>query len=74
MRKAVQPKIDFCELFPHLGPTQLIVHGVSTRGYDFPYPNRPSIVPINDAEKAAAGIYFAKITYRHEPPPRWRFD
>jgi hypothetical protein len=73
IRPAVVPKIDFCELFPHHDRTQLIVHGVSTRGYNFSYVNRPDIPAINAAEKEAAGIYYARITYRHEPPPRWKF-
>jgi len=73
IRRAVAPKIDFCELFPHWGRTQLVVHGVSTRGYNFPYVNRTDIPAINDAEKAAAGVYYARITYRNEPPPRWKF-
>lgn len=73
IRREVVPKVDFCELFPHQGRTQLIVHGVSTRGYNFPYINRTDIPAINDVEKAAAGIYYAQITYRHEPKPRWQF-
>lgn len=73
IRKEVVPKVDFCELFPHQGRSQLIVYGVSMRGYDFPYRNRPDILAVNAAEKAAAGIYFAEITYRNEPPPRWQF-
>jgi hypothetical protein len=73
IRREVAPKIDFCELFPHHGRTQLVVHGVSMRGYDFPYVNRNDIPAINDAEKAAAGVYYARITYRNEPKPRWRF-
>lgn len=71
IRRAAIPKVDFCELFPHHGRSQLIVYGVSTRGYDFPYVNRTDIPAINAAEKAAAGVYYAEITYRREPPPKW---
>lgn len=67
MRRAVRPKIDFCELFPPHGYTQLIVHGVSTRAYNHPYEGT-AIPPLNAPEKDASGIYYAKITYRREPP------
>lgn len=73
IRKEVVPKIDFCELFPHLGRSQLVVHGVSMRGYHFPYRGRPGILPVNETDKSAAGVYYAEITYRNEPPPRWKF-
>jgi len=73
MRRAVAPKIDFCELFPHHERTQLIVHGVSMRGYDFPYVDRTDIPAVDEIEKAAAGVYYAQITYRNTPPPRWHF-
>lgn len=73
MRRVVRPKIDFCELFPLHGRTQLIVHGVSTRAYNHKYEGT-SIPPVNAEEKRASGIYHARITYRQEPPPRWQFQ
>ncbi len=73
MRPAVRAKIDFCELFPHHGKTQLIVHGVSTRAYDFPYEGVGGIPILNAEEKAASGLYFSRITYRKEQPPAWTF-
>lgn len=73
IRKEVVTKIDFCELFPHHGRTQLVVYGVSARGYDFPYVNRTDIPPLEAADKAALGLYYSEITYRNEPPPRWSF-
>jgi hypothetical protein len=73
LRVVVRPKLDFCELFPHVGRTQLIVHGVSTRAYDHPYENRNDIPPVTAAEKRVLGLYSARITYRREPPPLWQF-
>lgn len=74
IRKEVVPKIDFCELFPAQGRTQLVVHGVSTRGYNFPYEGRSDIPAINAEEKKAAGIYYATITYREPCEGVWRFS
>ena len=72
VRAAVRSKIDFCELFPHHGKTQLVVHGVSTRAFNFPYEGT-SIPALNAEEKAVSGLYFAKITYHKEPPAAWTF-
>ena len=73
MRKVVRPKIDFCKLFPHQGKTQLAVHSVSTRAYDFPYDGQPGIPPLNAEEKAVSGLYYTRLTYRDEPPALWKF-
>ena len=73
MRPAVRPKIDFCQLFPHHGRTQLVVHGVSTRAYDFPYAGVAGIPALNAEEKAASGLYYSRIIYRKEPRPAWTF-
>jgi hypothetical protein len=73
IRPASQAKLDFCELFPLSGRTQLVVHGVSTRGFNHPYPNRPTIPIQNTEEKNACGLYYARITYRKEVPPVWLF-
>ena len=73
IRREVFPKIDFCQIFPPHGRTQLVVHGVSTRGYNHPYENRSDIPAINDAEKRAAGIYYARITYRQAAAAKWQF-
>lgn len=74
IRKEVWPKLDFCELFPQHDGTQLVVFGLSTRGYNFPYVNRPEIPAINEAEKAAAGVYHARIKYRDPIRARWQFS
>ncbi len=72
MRRQIRPKIDFCELFPHHGRTQLVVHGVSTRAFNHLYEGT-GIPPLHEAEKRASGIFCARITYRREPPPLWQF-
>ena len=74
IRPASQAKLDFCELFPLSGRTQLVVHGVSTRSFNHPYPGYPGIPIQNTQEKKAAGLYYARITYRREPPPVWQFS
>ena len=73
MRRAVRPKIDFCELFPLHGRTQLVVHGVSTRAYNHAYEGQAGIPPLNAEEKAASGLHFARLTYRTAPAPAWDF-
>lgn len=77
IRPASVPKIDMCKLLPHHGRTQLIVHRVSTRGYNHPYTGgsgKPTGIPaINDAEKGCCAIYYARITYREEMPSLWSF-
>ncbi len=73
IRPASQPKIDMGKLLPPHGRTQLAVFRVSVRGFNHPYPNRPGI-PMADAdEKAACGIYAARITYAEPAPARWEF-
>ncbi len=72
-RLTARPKIDFCELFPHHGRTQLIVHGVSTRAFNHPYDGQPGIPILNAAEKSTSGLYVARLTYRTAPPPLWNF-
>lgn len=74
IRREVHAKIDFCELFPPQGSMQLVVYGVSTRGYNHTYENRPDIPPINAAEKAAAGIYYSRITYREAVQRPWQLS
>lgn len=73
LRRAVRPKIDFCELFPPHGRTQLVVHGVSTRAYNHPYEGQAGIPPLNAEEKAASGLHYARLTYRAAPAPLWNF-
>jgi len=66
-------KIDFPSLFPLQGRTQLVVHGVSMRAMNFPTEGNPDIPIQNAAEKDAAGLYYARITYRKAPPALWQF-
>lgn len=73
IRPEAKPKLDFCELFPHHGKTQLIVHGVNTRAYEHPYENRTDIPAMTPTERQVAGLYYARITYSHEPHALWRF-
>lgn len=73
IRHEVWPKIDFCQLFPPHGRTQLVVHGVSTRGYNHPYVGRKDIPPINATEKEVSAVYYARITYREPARSVWQF-
>jgi putative intracellular protease/amidase len=73
IRPEVRSKVDFCELFPLHGQTQLVVFGVSTRGYNFPYEKTSGIPAIVQAEKDAAGLYYAALTYAKPVEPMWRF-
>lgn len=73
IRPEVRSKVDFCELFPLHGQTQLVVFGVSTRGYNFPYEKTGGIPAIVQAEKDAAGVYYATLTYAEPPPAVWHF-
>jgi hypothetical protein len=73
IRPAVRSKVDFCELFPVQERTQLVVFGVSTRGYNFPYEGQKGIPVLEQAEKDAAGVYYATMTYPKAVPPAWTF-
>jgi len=73
IRRESQAKLDFCELFPLHGRTQLVVWGVSTRAMNHPYNGRPSIPLQNAEEKKACGLYYSRITYRTARPPLWQF-
>ncbi len=73
MRRAVRPKIDFCELFPLHGRTQLVVHGVSTRAYNHPYEGQAGIPALTPEEKAGSGLHYARLNYRQAPEPLWKF-
>lgn len=73
IRAEVRSKVDFCELFPLHGKTQLVVFGVSTRGYNLPYEGNVGIPAIVQAEKDAAGVYYARLTYAEQPTDVWHF-
>jgi hypothetical protein len=73
LRREVSPKVDFCQLFPPHGRTQLVVHSVCTRAYNHPYENRPGIPPLTASEKAPCAVYYARITYQHDCPAPWEF-
>ena len=73
IRTESYPKIDFPSLFPLQGRTQLVAHGVSMRAMNFPTEGSPDIPLQNAEEKDAAGLYYARITYRHAPPALWEF-
>jgi hypothetical protein len=74
IRPAAQPKVDMGKVLPAQGRTQLVVHRVSVRSFNRPYPNRPSIPVINKKEKEACGIYATRITFRDALPPPWEFE
>lgn len=67
------PKIDMPKLLPAEGNTQRIVHRVSVRSFNAPYPNRPTIPVITAEEKSACAAYSARITYDEVEPAPWEF-
>ncbi len=73
IRAASQPKVDMGKLLPPTGKTQFAMFRVSVRGFNHPYPGRPGIPVVDADEKAACGIYAARITYAESAPPRWEF-
>ena len=73
IRPESHAKIDFASLFPLHGRTQSVVYGVSMRAMNFPTEGSPDIPVQNAAEKDAAGLYYARITYRKAPPAQWQF-
>ena len=73
IRPESHAKIDFPHLFPLHGRTQLVAHGVSMRAMNFPTERSPGIPIQNAEEKAAAGLYYSRITYRTAPPAMWQF-
>ncbi len=76
-RAAVVPKVDFCELLPPHGGSQLVCHRVVTRAYDFPYAGGDGkligIPALNEEEKLGCGIYAQRLTYTRTTPPMWQF-
>jgi hypothetical protein len=73
MRRMVRPRVDFCELFPHLGRTQIVAYSVTPRGYNFPYEGT-TIPAATDEDKAASGLYYSRLRYAEDVPPAWRFE
>ncbi len=67
------PKIDMPKLLPAEGNVQRLVHRVSVRSFNAPYPNRPAIPLIAPAEKAACATYSARIVYDEVEPLPWGF-
>ncbi len=74
IRPASQPKVDMAKLLPPQGRTQLLAFRVSIRSFNHPYPNRPAIPVAGGEEKAACGIYAARLTYAEAARPLWSFD
>jgi len=72
-RPEVEPKADFCKLFPPQGRTQLAVHSVCTRAYNHPHPKPQKVPGVTAAEKAHCAVYYARITYQDECPAPWTF-
>ena len=72
IRPASRSKIDFCELGPLHGQTQLLLFSVSARAYNFIY-DGVGIPPINQQEKDVAGVYYATMTYAEPVPAAWVF-
>lgn len=77
LRRAASPMIDMAKLLPHGGGrVQYLLHRVIVQSHNHPYRGgdgdvRPEIPIINAQEKAAAGIYCAKLTYRDPHPGVW---
>ena len=77
-RRATMPKADMCKPLFHTGNTQILIHRVSLVSNLFEHihtvPERWVFPPINELELDSCGIYWAEITYREVPPPRWSFS
>lgn len=73
IRAEVRPRVDFAALFPPHGRVQIVAFSVTPRAYNFPYEGT-TIPPATAADKAASGLYFARITYATDVPPAWRFE
>ncbi len=67
------PKIDMPKLLPPEGHVQRLVHRVSVRSFNAPYPRRPAIAVINAAEKSACATYSARLIYDEVEPAPWSF-
>jgi hypothetical protein len=78
IRPKAYPKVDFCELLPALGRTQLLTHRVVTRSYNHPYVGGGGtpvdVPPVTAEEKACSGIYYERITYRRELSAAYQFE
>ncbi len=73
MRRAVRPRIDFAELFPPHGRTQVLTYSVTPRAYNHPYEGT-KIPAATARDKAASGLYFSRLRYDREAALAWRFD
>jgi hypothetical protein len=77
LRKAAQPRADMCQLLPPQGRRQRLLFRVSVRSFNHPYlgaDGKPVGIPvITPEEKAACGIYSARIAYPEPAPPAWGF-
>jgi hypothetical protein len=73
MRRAVRPRIDFCELFPLHRQVQIAAYSVTPRAYNFPYEGM-AIPAVTDEDRAASGLYFSRIRYAAEVPLAWKFE
>ena len=74
IRPQSHPKVDMAKLLPPQGREQILVHRVSVRCFNHPYPRRPDIPVINGAEKRACGIYYARITYAESAGDPWELS
>lgn len=73
MRRAVRPRVDFAELFPAHGKTQIVAYSVTPRGYNFPYEGT-TIPAATGEDKTASGLYFSRLRYAADVPPAWTFE
>lgn len=78
IRPGAASKVDMCKLLPHMGETQYILHRVSVRAFNHPYIGQDQSVVdgipiINEKEKGACTIDYAKITYRESYSSPWEF-
>ncbi len=78
IRPEARPMIDMCKLLPHSGGrVQWIVHRVQVAAGDHTRPssNSPTgeIPVVNDQEKAACAIYYARVHYSEALPDLWDF-
>lgn len=77
IRMEARPMLDMCKILPNQGPVQYLVHRViATSMFREHVHTRPEFwifPPLNRAEIASFGIYYAAITYDEVKPQPWSY-
>jgi hypothetical protein len=78
IRPDARPMIDMCKLLPHAGGReQWIVHRVHVAAGEHPRTSSSGVnlrIPVvNEQEKGACAIYYARVRYSESLPGLWEF-